>query len=312
MAAAAGAAYQFLASWNSRRRYFPPGRLVDIGGHSLHVREAGEGSPVVVLESGLSATSAVWGWVQPAVAETTRVLAYDRSGIGWSDAGPEPHDAATSARHLALLLDRLEVDGPLVLVGHSMGGLFVRVFADLFPERVAGVVLVDPAHPDQLERFSEGVGRLQRDFMGQLSVAPVLAGFGVIRLSGGIPEGAEKLPEEGRADAEIFYSSTHHLQGVKAEMLAWDESAGQARRASSLGDRPLVVLSATEPSSPLVESLRPLHEELVRLSTSGQHRLAPGASHRSILMSSEHGRVTAAAILEVVEAVRAAEAPSAS
>ena len=183
MAAAAGAAYQFLASWNSRRRFSPPGRLVDIGGHSLHVLEMGQGSPAVVLESGLTATSAVWGWIQPAVAEATRVLAYDRSGIGWSDESPDPHDAATVARHLASLLDRLAVDGPVVLVGHSMGGLFVRVFADLFPGRVAGMVLVDPAHPDQLERFPEEVVRLQRTFMGQLRVAPVLAGLGVAFLS---------------------------------------------------------------------------------------------------------------------------------
>ncbi len=311
MAAAAGAAYQFLASWNSRRRFSPPGRLVDIGGHSLHVLEMGQGSPAVVLESGLTATSAVWGWIQPAVAEATRVLAYDRSGIGWSDESPDPHDAATVARHLASLLDRLAVDGPVVLVGHSMGGLFVRVFADLFPGRVAGMVLVDPAHPDQLERFPEEVVRLQRTFMGQLRVAPVLAGLGVLRVSGGMPDEAEDLPVASRGDAEVFFSSTHHLRGVREEMLAWDESAGQARGARLLGRLPLLVLSATEPPSALVSSLSPLHEELARLSSRGEHRLVEGANHRSILMVAEKARATAAAVLEVVDGVRSAETPSA-
>jgi pimeloyl-ACP methyl ester carboxylesterase len=306
MAAAVGAAYQVLASWNDRRSYFPPGRLVDIGGHALHVREMGEGSPTVVLEAGLTATSAIWGWIQPALAAVTRVIAYDRSGIGWSDENAEPHDAGTVAQHLGALLDRLAIDGPVVLVGHSMGGLYVRVFADLFPKRAAGLVLVDPAHPDQLEHFSaEGV-RLQRTFMGQLRVAPILAGFGVLRMSGeDILDGAKDLPEESRIDAEVFYSSIHHLTGVKEEMLAWDESAAQVRRTRVLGDRPLIVLSATEGPEALVSTLPSLHAEMARLSNRGEHRFVEGASHRTILTREEHAQVTAAAILDLVESVRA-------
>lgn len=307
MAAAAGATYQFLESWNSRRRYFPPGRLVDIGGHSLHVRDMGEGSPTVVLEAGLTATSAVWGWIQPALAAVTRVVAYDRTGIGWSDESPAPHDAITVARHLEALLARLEIDGPLVVVGHSMGGFFVRVFADLYPERVKGMVLVDPSHPDQLERFSaEGV-QLQRNFMGQLRVAPILAGLGVLRLTGGMKDGAIGLPEECRTDAEVFYSSLHHLRGVKAETLAWDEIADQVRRTRPLGDLPLLVLSASDTPAELLPSFHFLHEDLARLSSRGGHRIVEGSDHHTILMDRANAEVTAAAIREIVEAARSGD-----
>lgn len=304
LTAVAGACYQAVATYGSRRRYHPPGRLVDIGGYSLHVRDAGEGSPTVVLEAGLTATSAVWAWIQPALAEVTRVISYDRPGIGWSDAGPMPHDARSNARQLAELLWRLSVDGPLVLVGHSMGGLFVRAFADLYPDRVAGMVLVDPAHPDQLQRFpAEGV-KAQHDLLWRLRMAPTLAGLGIYRLIGGLKKGAIALPDEALVDVEVFFASIHHLRAVKAEMLAWDETAEQVRQARPLGDLPLMVLSATEPRSDLLRVLRILHYELARLSSRGEQRVIEGSDHYSIVTSERTARVTTAAILEVVAAAR--------
>jgi pimeloyl-ACP methyl ester carboxylesterase len=304
IAAAAGAVYQFLASWNERRRHFPPGRLVDVGGHRLHVRDEGEGSPVVVLESGLTATSACWGWVRPTLAAVTRVVSYDRAGIGWSDASSGRHDGVAVAVDLAVLLSRIGVEGPLVLAGHSMGGLFLRVFADLHRERVAGMVLVDPAHPDQLERFpAEGV-ELQRDLLGHLRVAPILAELGVLRLTGGRRGTGEGLPKESLTDVEVFFSSPHHWRGVKAEMVAWDATAAEVRRTGPLGDLPLLVLSASGPPGEILTSLRLLHEDLAGLSSRGQHRVVPDSDHYTILTNRTPAAVTAAAILEVVEEVR--------
>ncbi len=304
LGAAAGATWQLLASWNARRRYFPPGKLVDIGGHRLHVRVAGEGSPVVILEAGLTATSAVWGWIEPALAEVTRVVSYDRTGIGWSESSPEPHDGLTVARHLDALLNRLGISGRLVLVGHSMGGLFVRVFTDLFPDRVAGMVLIDPSHPDQLERFpAEGV-RLQKDFWGQLRVAPILAGLGVYRLTGGMKAAAAGLPDQSLIDAEVFFSSVHHFRGVKGEMLAWDETVEQVRRSRPLGDLPLLVLSASRPAGDLLKSFQLLHEDLARLSSRGQHRIVEDSDHYTLLTDAATAQVTMAGILEIVRAAR--------
>src|SRR5919202_5511772 len=115
---AAGATYQAVATALDRRAYPALGQLVDVGGYRLHIHCIGEGSPTVILESGLPNFSSDWAWVQPEVAKTTRVCAYDRAGLGWSDASPRPRTTAVMADELALLLDRADIRGPYVLVAH--------------------------------------------------------------------------------------------------------------------------------------------------------------------------------------------------
>lgn len=106
----------------------PTGRMVDIGGRRLHVNALGQGSPAVVLEAGIAASSLSWALVARKAAEFTTVVSYDRAGFGWSDPPPHQSTALDAARDLALLLDRCGGPGPFVLVGHSFGGLIVRVF----------------------------------------------------------------------------------------------------------------------------------------------------------------------------------------
>ena len=147
-----GAIYQAFGTEIYRRIYLPPGELVDVGGHSLHINCVGEGSPTVILESGSGATSVDWANIQPEVANTTRVCAYDRAGSGWSETGPEPGDPQQIAGELHTLLGNAGIDGPYVLVGHSFGGLYVRMYAELYPNEVEGMVLVDSSHPEQSAR----------------------------------------------------------------------------------------------------------------------------------------------------------------
>ena len=141
----------------------PPGRLVDVGTHRLHLSCLGEGSPTVVLDSALGASSISWVLVQPALARLTRTCAYDRAGFGWSDAGPLPRTASRIANELYELLRRAQVPPPYVLVGHSFGGLVARLFAGRHPDAVAGMVLIEPAiaehwaspPPEQQARIAE-------------------------------------------------------------------------------------------------------------------------------------------------------------
>lgn len=144
--------YQAFGTEIYRRIYPPPGELVDVGGHSLHINCVGKGSPTVILESGSGATSVDWANIQPEVANTTRVCAYDRAGSGWSETGPGPGDPQQIAGELHTLLGNAGIDGPYVLVGHSFGGLYVRMYADLYPNEVEGMVLVDSSHPEQSAR----------------------------------------------------------------------------------------------------------------------------------------------------------------
>ena len=150
-----GAIYQAFGTEIYRRIYPPPGELVDVGGHSLHINCVGEGSPTVILESGSGANSVDWANIQPEVANTTRVCAYDRAGSGWSEPGPGPGDLQQIAGELHTLLANAGIDGPYVLVGHSFGGLYVRMYADLYPNEVEGMVLVDSSHPEQSARTAE-------------------------------------------------------------------------------------------------------------------------------------------------------------
>ncbi len=149
VAALSGASYQWIATRRDLARTPAPGRLVDIGGHRLHVWCSGSGTPSVILETGLGGSTADWGFVQPEVAGFTQVCSYDRAGMGYSDPGPSPRTTRRMTYELAQLLDRAGIAGPVILVGASIGGLVVRVFASEHPERVAGLVLVDASHEDQ-------------------------------------------------------------------------------------------------------------------------------------------------------------------
>lgn len=137
-----GVTYQWLATRQDLAATPPPGQLIDIGGYRLHVWCTGNGAPVVVLDAGLGGTSAGWGFVQPEVARFTRVCSYDRAGMGYSDPGPSPRTARRIADELAGLLARGGIAGPVVLVGESIAGFNVRVFASDHPEHTAGLVLV--------------------------------------------------------------------------------------------------------------------------------------------------------------------------
>jgi pimeloyl-ACP methyl ester carboxylesterase len=119
-----------------------------VGGYRLHLHCSGAGFPVVVFDAALGGSSISWTLVQPRIAALTRACAYDRAGFGWSDAGPMPRTAGLIARELLALLDRAGEPPPYVLVGHSFGALVVRLFAARHPELTAGLVFVDPAHPE--------------------------------------------------------------------------------------------------------------------------------------------------------------------
>jgi pimeloyl-ACP methyl ester carboxylesterase len=300
-----GATYQAIAMARDRRKYPPPGWMVDVGGHKLHLHVTGEdrGTPTVVLEGGLGFPSVEWAWVQPEVAHFARVVAYDRAGVAWSEPGPKPRDGHRIAEDLHAALHTAGLEGSYVLVGHSFGGLFVRAFADLYPEEVTGMVLVDSSHPDQLDRSP-----LQRQAQPRLEVtikvAPFFARLGVIRLYALRAKWIRELPPQQAAEMRAFMALPDFWVGVGAEAAAWEESTSpQVRRARSLGDMPLAVLTASG-----TMAFDPVHgelqAELAALSSNGTHRVVEGADHGSIVMSPEYARLVADYVCRVLEAAR--------
>src|SRR5215210_8856488 len=142
-----GAIYQAIATELAERAYPPPGEMVGVGGYRLHINCVGQGSPTVLLDSGMGMFSAQWVRVQREVSGTTRVCAYDRAGMGWSEMGPDPRDAKQVSSELHALLGGAGIEGPYVLVGHSFGGLYMQTYAARYPDEVAGVTLVDSSQP---------------------------------------------------------------------------------------------------------------------------------------------------------------------
>src|SRR5215212_3200602 len=177
--AVAGAIYQAIATALAERAYPPPGEMVDVGGYSLHVYCVGQGSPTVVLDAGLGEFSAQWVRVQREVSDTTRVCAYDRAGMGWSEMGPDPRDAKQITSELHTLLSKAGIEGPYVLVGHSFGGMYMQTYANRYPEEVAGVALVDSStDPDQFSHQPEAQD-ISEPQEQRSAVGSQLAQFGV-------------------------------------------------------------------------------------------------------------------------------------
>jgi pimeloyl-ACP methyl ester carboxylesterase len=296
--AVVGAVYQAVATRRAESAYPPPGEMVEVGGHELHIHCAGRGSPAVVLEAASGATSAQWVRVQQRVSETTRVCAYDRAGMGWSEGGPEPRDADRIAAELRALLDGAGVGGPYVLAGHSYGGLYAQAYAARYPGEVAGVALVESSHPGQFERLPEARESYEQT-RRLFAVAPWLARIGVVRLFNLSPAPPE-LPERQRAQLDALAPSTRQVIATADEFRATPRSTAQARGLRGLGGNPLAVVSAgTQPRDWLE-----LQDELAALSTDSSRRVVDGATHVSVLYDPDDAQITSEAIVGVVEAAR--------
>ena len=298
-----GFAYQAIATAADKRNYPPPGQLVDVGGYRLHLYCVGEGSPTVVLDTLGEGTSVNWGWVQPEVAKTTRVCAYDRAGRGWSEPSPGPRDGRHIAAELHTVLTNAGIAPPYVLVGHSFGGRVTRLYADQFADQVAGMVIVDGGQPAiSTARFTAEGREEQAADARFMTVAPFLARLGLFRLVG---DPAPDLPPQQRAEFAAFFASTALWDSLYAEQLvAMPTTDEQVRHTGSLGDRPLMIVNANMPADETRRVYNELQAELLVLSSNSVRRIVDGASHTSLVYNQQHAQQTSAAIRQVVEAVR--------
>jgi pimeloyl-ACP methyl ester carboxylesterase len=305
--AVAGAIYQAIATELAERAYPPPGEMVDLGGYSLHIHCVGQGSPTVVLDAGSGGFSAQWVWVQQEVSATTRVCAYDRAGMGWSEMGPEPRDAKQITGELHTLLTKAGIDEPYVLVGHSFGGLNMQTYAARYPDEVAGVALVDSStDPDQFSQRPEARESYEpqkQKFavvpqLAQLGVS-LLARLGVVRLLSKLDPASPKLPPQQRAQIDALTPSTRQVSTSAGEFFAPTQTL-RLGSPGSLGNKPLAVVTAGK-SEP---SWLKLQDDLATLSSNSIHRVVKGATHTSLLYERSDSQATSAAIAEVVAAVR--------
>jgi pimeloyl-ACP methyl ester carboxylesterase len=305
-----GTAYEQWARGEVARSLPAPGQLIAIDGVRLHLRCSGQGSPAVILEAGTGpAASMAWTEVQPSVAEFTRVCSYDRAGLMWSDGGDMPRDAERIAADLHALLFAAAVSPPYVLVGHSIGSVYIRVFADRFPDEVVGLVFVDASHPDQWQRFPPELAQRARVPARARFIGPLLAHTGVLRMRGGVT--LRQLPADDATIVNAYLPRS--VKALLAESEAQDVSMSQARRTGAFDSLPLIVLSSgRDPDvfppgvTPALQTqFRPLwmelQKELVTLSSNADHRVIEDSGH---FIQIDAPEAVTNAVRDVVMAVR--------
>lgn len=308
-----------VAAWAAAQTPPPPGRLVDLGGHKLHVHCAGKGNPTVVVENGLGDFSFDWVLVQNEVAKSTRICTYDRAGYAWSDLGPMPRTFAQMNLELHDALAKLGERGPFVLAGHSFGGPVIRWYASLYPDEVAGVVQVDAAEEDSRYTYQGKAILIRASAQGKQPPPP----HEEMRASDQPPQ----LPPPQAQPLEPLYL---RLPKPQQELQKWAQSqpaievAENSQRewsaeylqvmhdtpqAGSLGARPLIVLTRAEggygndldmPAAQLEKDRREGQAKLARLSSNSRQVLLPCGHNMEIEAPAD----VAAAILEVALAVR--------
>ena len=260
-----------------------PGELVSIGSHRLHLYCTGTGDPPVILVAGSGLAYTNWGAVQAGLTDVTRVCSYDRTGLGWSDRGPNTPSADQAVSDLYALLGAAGIGGPWVLVGHSLGGLYAQQFMNLHAGEVAALVLLDSAHEDQFELvpyFAELVsaGPLRR-------LSPLLSVVGFHRLS--LPS----VPEDDPTwVARELHATSKHIRTAAVEWWSMKQSAAQLRAArNAWGDVALIAFLAGEQNLPsewteaeVTEAERKIYEmnqELADRSSSGRNVVVEGSGH---------------------------------
>jgi pimeloyl-ACP methyl ester carboxylesterase len=262
----AGATYQGAATALERRQFPHPGRLIDVGGHQLHLSCIGAGAPTVVLEAPATGMSAAWGWVQSDVARLTRVCTYDRAGLGWSEAGDRGFDPAAVPGELHALLERAGEPGPYLLGGQGLGAALATLFAAQYGPEVAALVLVDPPLDDRPALRS--VTRL-------LNASPWLARAGVLRATRMLSSHASGLPDVAARPLSAFLNRPDHLTRSASELAGWNKT---------------VMLAA---AAPLDSTMRIARVE------------GAGPSHTALLTDPARGAAVASFIRAVVMQVRA-------
>jgi len=314
-----GIVYEQIGRRRDRARFPQIGRSVDIGGRILNIFCSGAGAPPVIFESGGPGPGLEWEAFQPEAAKFTQACWYDRAGEGWSDPGPFPRTSNAIAKDLHELLKRAGVPAPYVFAGASFGGLNSRVYGGLYPNEVAGMILIDSAHEDELRRAPRiFLGRrAPRLLWHPLQMAFEAAAFvGLLRLTQRSPtpgKDPSQMTREEMIEA-LRQRPKSFVENISAGIVL-PESFAEGSSVTRIGDFPLIVLTAGQSfdfGNPELNReaaayqqvwIHEIQPKLVGLSTNGRQIIVPNANHGSIPR-----KVIISAIREVVTEVRGAAA----
>ena len=224
---------------------------MEVDGTRMHFVCEGEGEPWLMMENGLMADVVAWDLVWEDLSKITRVCAYDRPGLGWSDNIDEPRDGTSVAAALNHLLEKAAPDGQFILLGMSAGGVYVRDYYQQFPERVVGMVLIDSSHEQQTPRLEEIYGADGNPLTTPISICATLSPFGVMRAFGVWEKLLDSftpglLNDENRGEILSLQNYTHHCSALSRELAEFALDTSREQGPVSLGSLPLLVLSQGE------------------------------------------------------------------
>lgn len=295
-----GAIYQFAATGMDERNYQPPGKLIDVGGYRLHLNCTGEGPSTIVMDAGLGGGVLDWSAVQPEVSKFARVCTYDRAGMGWSEKGISPRTSQQIATELHTLLGNAGIQGPFILVGHSIAGVNMQTYASRYPDEIAGMVLLDSSHENQLSR-----PEFRIPFFIPL-LTKVLSPFGFGRLIKFASAPNPNLSPEINTERNAIYSHTGNMYTIADEMSAIPDSLDQLRASPmKFGDKSLIVISrgkkedSSEDTARTEDAWRDFQTDLVSRSTKGKQIIAEKSGH---YINFDQPELVIDAIRQVVEA----------
>lgn len=311
----AGVVYEQIMRSRAKSEFPVQGRLLDVGGgRRMQIDCRGAGTPTVVFEAGLDTIGSLsWSAVHDAIASTTRACAYSRAGVMWSEPRTQKFEPDGVARDLHALLAAAGEHAPFVMVGHSLGGPYIMTFTRLYPQEVVGLVFVDASHPDQITRLNTAIGKNMDRGAGMLKAASALSWTGITRIVASRSQDS-KAPRQAQLASAAYISSSIGAALEEGESLdATLAAAGQLRQ---LGDRPIVVLTATKPlpaamlktvqmtpqqGQRMQAEWKLLHDDEASWSHHSRHELVPEATH---YIQFDKPDVVIAAVKEVVGEVR--------
>lgn len=288
-----GASYEAIASYQGVKKYPPEGKLVDVGGFKLHLHKQGEGGPVIILETGSGGSSISWGDIPRELSNYGTVVTYDRGGYAWSEKAETDRTGENIVRELYTALKKEKIEGPYILVGHSLGGMYTRLFAQTYKDEVAGLVLLD-SRPGDYSKETDSIlldAGVDPILMGSLSknVTSFLKGIGFIRLLLG-EDSFTDIPEEYRNRAmNIDFRSKFF--SAKEDELRNMAGVEDSIRSQALGDIPLAVVThgipldltiiglSKQDSSTMEEIWQEQQKETLGLSTRSELIVAKNSGH---------------------------------
>lgn len=294
----------------------PPGKLVDVNGTQLHILAQGQknNKPTVVIEGGGGLSTPFGHWLSEGLKEHTRVVRYDRAGLGYSDECKTPRDPETVVRELHELLQKAGESPPYIMMGHSIGGPYIRVFTELYPDEVVGMVFLDATHPDHIERYNapKKTDFKYKGYLWTIRAQAFLADMGILPVYDkfvGTPYHGPGLPDEiNNRFKEVLYDGKS-FRGYAKEMEYYYDILERSGQVEDFGALPILAFNAVvedsyqrELNAKKFDSIRRKgsHKEYAELSTNGRYIGIPG-NHVSIFTEEENAAVICKEVLQLLE-----------